>query len=360
MYLKFIVLSLISVALFTGCIEQEEKTIEKPKVKIVKILDLNDSEKFLESFEYPAQVEALQDTTMAFEVSGKIVKFYYKEGQKVKKGAVIAKLDDTVFKANYNSAKANFNQANIDYQRYKTLFKSNSVAKVELERQRQNLDVRKAALQVAKKNLDETKLVAEFDGIMAKKMVDDFARVTAKQAIIRLQNNSSYKIKFFVPENDILQIKGELSPKYISSVANFYVTLGNNKDKKYEAQLIDISTTAEKVTRTFEATLEMKAQKNVNILPGMTAQVKAVAKKSSQKRVFIPYKSVFSDDTGYSFIWIVNEDNKVEKQQIKTGAVSGDSVEVLGGLDEVSRIVSSGVRFLESGDEVKEYKKLDK
>merc|ERR1711879_816745 len=106
----------------------EEKTIEKPKVKIVKILDLNDSEKFLESFEYPAQVEALQDTTMAFEVSGKIVKFYYKEGQKVKKGAVIAKLDDTVFKANYNSAKANFNQANIDYQRYKTLFKSNSVA----------------------------------------------------------------------------------------------------------------------------------------------------------------------------------------------------------------------------------------
>lgn len=297
MYLKVLVLSLISTVVFTGCIEQEETKIEKPKTKIVKILDLKDSKKVLESFEYPAQVEALQDSTMAFEVSGKIVKFYYQEGQKVKKDSTIARLDDTIYKANYNSARANYNQAKKDYERYQKLFESKSVAKVELERQRQNLDVTKAAMQVAKKNLDETKLVAEFDGIMAKKMVDDFARVTAKQPIVRLQDNSSYKIKFFVPESDVLEVKGELTPKYISSIADFYVILGANKDKKYEAKLIDISTTAEEVTRTFESTLLIKPQKNMTILPGMTAQVKAVAKEATEQRVFIPYKSVFTDDT---------------------------------------------------------------
>lgn len=360
MYLKVLVLSLISTVVFTGCIEQEETKIEKPKTKIVKILDLKDSKKVLESFEYPAQVEALQDSTMAFEVSGKIVKFYYQEGQKVKKDSTIARLDDTIFRANYNSAKANFSQANIDYQRYKKLFNSKAVAKIELEKQRQNLDVRKAALQVAKKNLDETKLVAEFDGIMAKKMVADFARVTAKQPIVRLQNNSSYKIKFFVPESDILQLEGELSPEYISSIANFYVTLGNEKDKKYEAKLIDISTTAEEVTRTFEATLQMQPQKHVNILPGMTAQVKAVAKKQNEKKIFIPYKSVFSDSTKSSFIWVVDKNNEVLKQQIKIGELIGDSVAVIDGLDGVSKIVTSGIRFLEAGDRVKEYKKLDK
>ncbi len=191
-------------------------------------------------------------------------------------------------------------------------------------------------------------------------MVADFARVTAKQPIVRLQNNSSYKIKFFVPESDILQLEGELSPEYISSIANFYVTLGNEKDKKYEAKLIDISTTAEEVTRTFEATLQMQPQKHVNILPGMTAQVKAVAKKQNEKKIFIPYKSVFSDSTKSSFIWVVDKNNEVLKQQIKIGELIGDSVEVIDGLDGVSKIVTSGIRFLEAGDRVKEYKKLDK
>lgn len=360
MYFKIIALTLLSTVIFTGCLEQEEKIEQKPKVKIVKMFDLKDSGKFVQSFEYPAQVEAFQDSTMAFEVSGKIVKFYYKEGQKIKKGSTIAQLDDAIYRANYNSANANYNQANIDYKRYQKLYKTKSVAKVELERQRQNLDVMRAALQVAKKNLDETKLVTEFDGIMAKKMVADFARVTAKQPIIRLQDNSSYKIKFFVPESDILRVRGELTPEYISTVVDFYVTLGDDKNRKYKAKLIDISTTAEEVTRTFETTLQLETQKNVTILPGMTAQVQAIAKESMAQRVFIPYKAVFSDDTKYSFIWVVDENNRVQKQQIKIGAVSGDSVEVLGGLDGVLKIVTSGVRFLEANDEVKEYKKLDK
>ena len=357
MYYKIISLILISAVFFTAC-TKEEKVVKKEQVKIVKILDLKDSGSFLQSFKYPAQVEAFQDVTMAFEVSGKIVKFYYKEGEKVKKGSVIAKLDDAIYKANYNQAKANYNQASIDYTRYEKLFKKNSVAKIELERQKQNLDVNKATLQIAKKNLDETKLVAEFDGIMAKKMVDDFARVSAKQAIIRLQDNSSYKIKFFVPESDILQVKGELTPKYIESIADFYVTLGSNKNRVYDAKLIDISTTAEKVTRTFEATLQMQVQKDVTILPGMTAQVKAIAKQKNERRVLIPYKAVFTDSSKNSFVWSIDEKNRVDKKQIKIGELSGNSVEVISGLEKTSKIVTSGVRFLKPNDEVKKYEKI--
>ncbi|XOB63054.1 efflux RND transporter periplasmic adaptor subunit [Campylobacterota bacterium DY0563] len=348
---------LILATFFIGCSDEKQEKNEKEKIKVVKILDLKDSKNIIKSFEYPAQIEAFQDTNMAFEVPGKIIKFYYKEGEKVRKGSVIAKLDDEIYKANYNSAKANYTQAEIDYNRYKKLYEQNFIAKVDYEKQKQNLDVTKAALQVAKKNLDETKLIAEFDGVMAKKLVDDFARVKVKQAIVRLQDNSSYKIKFFVPESDILKFKGNISPDYISSLITFYVSLG---EKRYEAKLIDISTTAEEVTRTFEATLQMPHQKNATILPGMTAQVEALIKKSKQNRIFIPYKSVFTDESKNSFIWQVNKDNRVQKQKINVGEVSGDSVEVLSGLENVSKIVISGVRFLESNDEVKEYEKLDK
>lgn len=357
MKFKTLVISILAITLFSGCINTEDEVEEKPKIKLVKILDLKNSGNFSRSFSYPSEVYAFQDSSLAFEVNGKIVKFYYQEGQKVKKGAVIAKLDDAIYKANYNAARANYNQAITDYKRYKKLYESRSVAKVLFEKQNQNLQLTKAAIQVAKKNLEETKLLAEFDGIMAKKMVNDYARVTAKQAIVRLQDNSSYKIKFFVPESDIQQVKGELSPKNISTIVDFYITLGSD-NKKYEAKLIDISTTAESVTRTFEATLQMKLQENVTILPGMTAQVLAIEKANHKRRVFIPYKAVFTDETRSSFIWAVNNDNRVYKQEVKIGKISGESVEVLSGIEGVLKIVTSGIRFLEANDEVKVYEKI--
>ena len=356
MNIKFLLSSFVLILFLSSCFDTKEGKIEKENIKIVKILKIADSKNFVKSFEYPAEVEAFQDTYMAFEVSGKIVKFYYKEGQKAKKGSLIAKLDDTIYKANYNSAKANFTRANKDYQRYKKLFKQNYIAKADFEKQKQNLDVTKAALQVAKKNLDETKLIAEFNGVIAKKMVDDFARVTAKQSIVRLQDNSFYKIKFFIPENDIIRFKGDLSIENISNLITFYVKFSG---KKYKAKLIDISTTAEEVTRTFEASLLIKQQKGVTILPGMTTQVEAVLKTQDTNKIFIPYKAIFSDESKNSYVWSINKDNKVQKQKIEVGQVMADSIEVLKGLKDVSKIVTSGVRFLEANDEVKEYVKLD-
>jgi len=220
------------------------------------------------------------------------------------------------------------------------------------------LDVTKANMQIAKKNLEETQLIAEFDGVVAKKMIDDFARVTAKQPIIRLQDTSSYKIKFYVPENDIQLLKGELTTTHISELVDFFITFGNGNMVKYDAQLIDISTTAEKVTRTFESTLLMKHQDNITILPGMTAQVTVVVKNSKKKKVFIPFRAVFSDHTKKSFVWVIDENNRVIKQKVKLGELTNENVEILSGLEISSKIVTSGVRFLEPNDEIKEYEKI--
>ena len=102
----------------------------------------------------------------------------------------------------------------------------------------------------------------------------------------------------------------------------------------------------------------MKLQENVTILPGMTAQVLAIEKANHKRRVFIPYKAVFTDETRSSFIWAVNNDNRVYKQEVKIGKISGESVEVLSGIEGVLKIVTSGIRFLEANDEVKVYEKI--
>lgn len=343
MYLKILLVLLVTF-LFTACEDKNtEKKIEKQVPKIVKVFDIKNSSSYKKINSYPALVYSLQDTTMAFEVSGKITKFYFEEGDFVKKGSVIAKLDDTIYKANYNSALANFKQAKLDYTRYKSLYESKSIAKRDLEQVKQTLEVNKSNFNIAKKNLEETKLIAEFDGVMAKKFVKDFERITAKQAIIRLQDNSAYKVKFFAPESDILEVESKISEKTASEMVDFFVTVGELKNK-IVAKFVDISTTAEEVSRTFEVTLKINTVKDKNIFPGMTAHVEVINKAETGASVFIPAKAVFANSSRESFVWLVNEENKVLKQKVKVGKLVEDLIEVKDGLNRTSRVVISAVR----------------
>lgn len=344
--------------LFTACQgENKEQTNEKKAAKIVKVYDLKNSSTYKKTSSYPALVYSLQDTTMAFEVSGKITKFYFNEGDFVKKGSIIAKLDDTIYKANYNSALANYNQAKLDFKRYKKLYNSKSIAKRDLEQVKQKLDVTRSNLNIANKNLKDTKLVAEFDGIMAKKLVKDFERITAKQAIIRLQDNSSYKIKFFAPENDVLEVNQKITEENAAKFVDFKVTVGKLKEK-INGRFIDISTTAEEVSRTFEVTLQIDSIKNKNIFPGMTAHVDVIRKNNEDKALLIPLKALFSDETDSSYVWVLDEKNIVKKQKVITGKLQKDMISIKKGLDKTSKIVISGVRFLEENEQVKLYKKI--
>jgi RND family efflux transporter MFP subunit len=342
--------------MLAGCLDTDEEKTQTQKPKIVKTLHLSQAVDVEQTFEYPGHVEALQDTVMAFEVSGKIVAFNFKEGEKVSKGDTIAKLDDTIYKANYDSAKANYEQAQNDFERYKKLYETKAVSQMAFEQHKQNLEVTKAAFEVAKKNFEDTKLKADFDGVIAKKLVADFARVTAKEPIVRLQDNSAYKIKFYVPETDMTKTKGKDRVKDISKLVDIYVTLGDLK--KHKATLLDSSTVADEVTRTFEATVKIQKPKNTTILPGMTANVEVFKKSQNEQKLFIPYKAVFSNNTAKAFVWVVDENNRVNKKEIQTKRLSGESVEVVAGLTKDAEIVTSGVRFLNENDLITRYEKL--
>lgn len=350
----------ISIILFglllSGCLEQEKRELKEKKPKIVKVLNLSNTINFKSSKEYPAQIYSFQNTLMAFEVSGKIVQFNFNVGDKIKKGDIIASLDDTIFKANFNSANAVYKKAKLDFVRYEKLYKSNSITKSKLESVQQNLDISKSNYEIAKKNFENTKLKAEFDGIIAKKYIDDFARIVAKQKIVEIQDNSKFKVKFFVPENDIMKVK-QNDVKSINKDINLFVTLSSDEDIKYKAKLIDISTKAEAVTRTYEATVLIQRPKDRNILSGMTAKIQIYRKSVLDKKIFIPLNAVFTNSSNNSFIWLISN-NKVYKKQIQIGKLQKDSVEVLSGLTREDKIAISGVNLLDENDEIQEYKKL--
>ena len=120
--------------LFIGCTDNGKDDIaEVNNAKIVKVLHLFDSKEFKNTYEYPATIYPFQNTVLTFEVPGKITKFNYNVAQRVKKGKVIAKLDDTIYQAKLNSAKATYEKAKLDYTRYKKLFLSKTISKSKIE-----------------------------------------------------------------------------------------------------------------------------------------------------------------------------------------------------------------------------------
>jgi RND family efflux transporter MFP subunit len=351
--MKKLILFLVALILI-GCSDEKKEIVEKNS-NIVKIYDISKSENLKNRFEFPANVYSYQNVNMAFELSGKIVSFSKSVGDRVKKGEVLARIDDTIYKANLLSAKSTYNKAKLDYDRYKRLYKSNSVAKVRLESAKQALDSAKANYNIAQKNMENTKLIAEFDGVIAKKMVDDFARVTAKQTIVILQDNSKFKIKFNVPERYVLQGTTKVDIAHISMIADFYVKIS---DRSYKSTLIDISTTADEITRTYELTLMIPKPKDKAILAGMTASVEAIVKDSAKKDIYIPLKALFSDHTDKKYVWLVDDKNIVHKKSVTTSTLLSEYIKVIEGLNTNDRVVVSGVHYLKDNQQITPYKKI--
>jgi RND family efflux transporter MFP subunit len=345
--------------LFIGCTDNGKDDIaEVNNAKIVKVLHLFDSKEFKNTYEYPATIYPFQNTVLTFEVPGKITKFNYNVAQRVKKGKVIAKLDDTIYQANLNSAKATYEKAKLDYTRYNKLFLSKTISKSKIEEIQQHLNISKSNYDIAKKNFENTSLQAEFDGMIAKKYVEDYAQVVAKQKIVELQDNSKFKVKFFISENDIIKRDEKVNLADVINFASFYVLINNDEKLKYKAAFVEISTKAESVTGTYEATLSMENPKDINILSGMTAKVQVLLKTGQKENIFIPLKSVFTDNTKRSFVWLVDKNNKVHKKEIITKSLQSDSIEVIKGLNLDDTIVTSGVHFLKQNDTIQVYKKL--
>lgn len=106
-------------------------------------------------------------------VYGHIAAIEVDEGDAFKKGDVLAVLDDRDYKQAFGKAQANFEQTKFKYRRYKELYRSRSIAKIQFEDYKVAYKTATADLEMARLNLEHTKIIAPFDGIIAKRYVQD-------------------------------------------------------------------------------------------------------------------------------------------------------------------------------------------
>jgi len=347
-------LVLTCTALFSGGCEQqmaEQPTVVRP----VKILTIEASGSAAQH-EYPATIRASQQADMGFEVPGRMDEFLVKEGQLVKKGDLLARLDDRDYQSELEKAKANQRKALADLNRSLSIYRQDkgAISKGTIESDRRGKEVADAALQQAEKAVEDTMLRAPFDGYVARKLVEDFANVQAKEAVLVLQDMSQLEVEVSVPERDMVSSSRSNNVDQITARTKPEVSITSIPGRSFPARVKEFATTADPTTRTFQVRLIFERPDDVSILPGMTARVRAQV--ASDTGIRIPVTAVVSNAQYQSFVWKVDPATMtVSPAPVEMGKLQEDKVEILSGLQDGDMLAISGLRYLQDGMQVSRY-----
>ena len=335
-----------------GC---EEEQVEEPVVaRPVKMMTVSLGGKE-GVHEFPGRVKARLTYPMAFEVAGRIIGFAVKEGQPVKKGQILARLDPRDYQAQLDAEIAKQNAARAEYDRKQALFEVDAISRQDLDVARRNFEVAKSNVRIAKKAFNDTYLRATFSGKIGKKIASDFKEVQAKETVLILQDESSLELVINVPEGDWVRSDPNMTNEERTKKADPHVVVSAAPDRRFPATIKEWSTTADPDTRTFEVKLAFDPPSDLKILPGMTGKAIATPPKLLT-RFAIPAKAVLGDENGASFVWLVDQSSMtVKRTPVKAGNMSGNMVSIESGLSEGDVIVTSGVHQLREGMEVRRF-----
>ena len=349
-------LLLIAGAILVACWAEPEPPPEP--IRPVKILKLGSGSGAFH-VQYPGIIEAARSARMAFEVPGRIIGFPVVEGDRLEKGGLIARLDPRDYEEALAKHEANAAFLKVERDRHQSLFDQGVDSRQVLDKALKNYQIATSSVAQARKALEDSELLAPFDGIVAVKLVKEFRNVQAREQIVVFEDDSYLKIVVALPEADYARLTPGLTLEQRNSKADIWVEVTSIPDHRFPAHITEAASAADPVTRTFRITLAFEAPKDVVVTSGMTARVVASAEiieDDDASEFMVPVQAARGNEAGDAFVWLLDpETMEVHRSPVTLGAVSGSMVRVLGGLENGDEIATSGVAELRDGMRVRRF-----
>ena len=300
-------------------------------------------------------VEAVEYVKLAFRVNGQIINLPVIEGQRVKKGELIAAIDPRDIALQYAADKAAYETAAAQVERNKRLLSRQAISVQEYEISLANYQKAKSAFELSSNNMRDTRLTAPFEGSIEKRLVENYQRVNSGEGIVQLVNTQKLRIKFTIPDAylPLLRAKGQ----------RFRVEFDTYKSHIFNAKLeefLDISTdgTGIPVTITIDDPAFDRALYEVK--PGFTCSIRFSADVGpylEESMTVVPLSAVFGESTSKNmYVWVLNG-NKVTRREVTVESPTGEAQAFISkGLKSCEKVIIAGVHQLVEGETVKELK----
>ncbi|OUS40054.1 hypothetical protein A9R00_07970 [Oleispira antarctica] len=341
-------LAAMAAASLQGCGDADE-VAATPKATVVQLAEVKakSGESF---FTFPAKVVPKSTVNLAFRVGGRLQAVNLPEGRYVKKGAILAELDQKPFKRAVSMAEVRLKQSELDLKRVKTIATKGIGTEKSVDNAQVAFELAELDLENAKSNLEYSQLRAPFNALVAKRIIENEGFIKAGAVVARLQDFSRIHFEFDVPE----RLVSAYRLKQISAASAY---LGGTLKQNYDIQYVEHSTEPDPVTQTYQIVYAMDYEKGMDITPGIRATVSITGvTQSSLTIVGVPVNAVVTGSDDSLYVWVYDEaTQKVNKQMVTVGPMKQGWIAVLSGVHSDQKVVAAGASQMQEGMLVRPY-----
>lgn len=326
---------------------QKEQQITAPKHTTMNSKTLDVSAELVKTHEMSDQtvttgnIIPAEEVDLSFETSGKLVAIYFTEGAEVKKGELLAKINDKPLQAQLKKLETQVPLAKDRVYRQKKLLEKNAVSQEAYESVMTEYDKLMADIELVKSNIAQTELYAPFDGVIGLRQVSEGAYVNTSTMIARLSHVDALKIDFSIPEAYANEVKD--GTKILFRLAdNMGIT------REYHAKVYAVESTIDTETRTLSVRALYDNQHR-QLIPGRYTSV-TITRREITDAISVPSQAIVPE-MGRNIVYVYRN-GKAQPVEITTGIRTEARVQAIEGLHVGDTLITSGVMQLRTGSPV--------
>jgi RND family efflux transporter MFP subunit len=299
--------------------------------------------------QYSGVVAENKSINLGFKIAGQIAQTCVKEGDYVKKGQLIATLDDVDYRLALKDAEIQYKQQAAEQQRLDYLHSTNNLSDNDYEKSTAGLERLRVNLENNRNRVNYTRLYAPVSGYVLKLNFEKSEMVNAGTPIVELMDNSSFEVHVDLPQEAYVKRNSFRSfTAQTPDGATVPLTLISITPKADNNQLFTMRLSLPKSAA--KLTSGMNVAVTINRDNDLTASQPGEASQSYYK---LPLRSVFYDAKRNPAVWVVNADSTVTATSVVLGDMTdGNMVAITAGLKGNETIVRAGINSLKQGEKV--------
>lgn len=335
-------ISLIVILILVAC--DSADTSDVPDSQLVKVVEAQPTGVVVKSF---AALSTADDAVnLAFKISGRVIDIPVAKGVMVRRGEVLARLDERDVRLQVDAAKASYDEAQSRLRRAQRLAEHDAISQQEVEELVSRVEQARATYENGRDLLQDTRLVAPFDGIVERTYVDAFQRVASGETIVRIVAPVSTTVGFTAPE-DVVTLLAEPTTRFSvifdaypdvvfnAVIKSFARTTSDARGYPVSLRLVDVDTAKYRIT------------------PGMTCMATVEITTDPTDDVAVPLSAIYAPLGDADYVWVVDDEGRVRRREVTiVGVLSGNNIAVSGDVMVGDRVVVAGVYRLAEGERV--------
>ncbi len=330
-------------------IKKLDMVIEKQAVKkggpLVTTMTVKDT-LFNHYLEIQGNVETNQNVIVAAEYGGVLTQALVREGDQVRKGQVLARIDDGGLSSQLAQLEVQSNLAKTTYERQKRLWDQKIGSEIQFLNAKANYEASQSSINQIKAQLGKAIVRAPFSGVIDQVITEQGTAVQPGSQLYRLVNLSDMHIKASVPES------------YLSTVREGKTVLVNYPvlNKTVESTIRQTSSFISPANRTFTIEVDVPNKDN-DVKPNLTAQLK-INDYTSEDAILIPLSVISENAEGEQYVYVATAKEGADQKMavrtiVQTGKTQGDFIEIIEGLNAGDEIVVKGARSVQDDQEIR-------